>query len=215
MAFQVVSREEFLLSLVDCGASPFFTEQMTRLDLRGMPDEGRAAYQIHYGPLTAVGSVQIPAHFTLMVGDVRVGGLLDAEDAYGEGGALFVVGDVHCGAFSSQPGKSTMIDGDLTARDILINAFSDSALVVIGDLRTNFFYGRNAWTGVGGQVRMQAGEGSCRPIDSCSAIAHAVRPDLGEADSRDLLLPSLRDELDQTQEQALVERVRFGVPLFR
>lgn len=58
----------------------------------------------------------------------------------------------------------------------MLNAFSDSSLVVIGNLRTRFFYGLDIWAEVGGRVEMDYGEGYCLPLGYRNAAREAQRP---------------------------------------
>lgn len=111
---------------------------------------------IHLGHLKMEGRVEAPGFFTLVVGNLEVDGIVDLHNPYDKGfderGLVVVLDDVTCNAFFNEYGKCSFVDGKLAARDLLVNAFGDSALVVTGDLTTNFFYGEDMWVEVGGDV---------------------------------------------------------------
>ncbi len=135
------------------------------------------------------GHFRAPGFCTLITGDLHVDGIVDLQnpDGYDEGGLFIVLGDVICHSFFNEYGKCTFVDGKLEARDLLVNAFEDSALVVTRHLRTNFFYGEDIWAEVGGSATMEYGEGYCLPIGYTADAVEAIMPKQDEEASLSLL----------------------------
>lgn len=185
-SFEDVSREEFDEALKQSTASPLFRKQYARF-APGWFEE--ADCKIHLGHLKTEGHFCAPGFFTLVTGDLLVDGIVDLKNPedYDEGGLFVVLGDVICRSFFNEYGKCTFVDGRLEATELLCNAFGDSALVVTGDLTTEFFYGEDLWAEVGGRVSMDYGQGYCLPIGYTAAAAQAILPKHDEATSRELL----------------------------
>jgi hypothetical protein len=167
---------------------------------------------VHRGPLSLTGRFKAPAHQTLILGDLYVEGLVDLEDSHEEGGVFVVLGHVECDVFSNSYGKCTFVDGHLEATELVLNAFSDSSLVVAGNLRTRFFYGLDIWAEVGGRVEMEYGEGYCLPIGYRDARREAIRPRHSIGASLALLDFAQTDELGPHH---LLDAIRAGRPIFR
>lgn len=217
MTYRSATQDEFLDALARSRASGALREQIARYDFQMMPAGAATDYQIHEGPLRGAGRVRVPGLFTLVLGDVAVDGLFDAAnpDGYDEGGGLIVVGHVRCRAFAGHYGKITLIDGDLRADEIVLNAYQVSALTVMGDLVTRFFYGRDLWAEVGGRVAMKAGEGYCLPIGWADAPHDAIEPRLGEDASLALLHPPARRLVVEFELDDLRDLVATGAPIVR
>src|SRR5262249_23673903 len=134
--FRSVSGDEFRRALADCSASHALREVMSRLISFDDLMDTQAA--IHDGPLRVAGSLRAPALCTLITGDLDVEDVPDIEND-AEGGLFVVVGNVRCRHFISYYDCCSLVDGDLDARESLINGFSDSGLWVTGTLRTRLF----------------------------------------------------------------------------
>lgn len=139
MAFEKVTQAEFEGIIAGNGSEAFQR-------LAGRYDSALTSYApdecvVHRGPLSLPKLLRAPAYATIVLGDLTVDGLiaLDNPEGYDEGGLFLVFGNVTCGAFAGHWGKCTFIDGNLAARDLVLNSFEDSSLVVTGNLRTGFF----------------------------------------------------------------------------
>jgi hypothetical protein len=129
-------------------------------------------------PLLVHGHFETPGFCTLVLGDLDASGIVDLRNPEGfdEGGLFIVIGNVTCRAFVNHYGKCSFIDGDLVASDVIVNSHEDSSLVVIGNLKTNFFYGQDIWAEVGGAADMEYGKGYCLPIGYKNAAREAIEP---------------------------------------
>ena len=72
-------------------------------------------------------------------------------------------------------GKFCLINGSLKANGILLNAFQDSSLYCLKDLQTNFFYGKDIWASVGGEIELEFGIGYCLPLAYKDAAKEAIK----------------------------------------
>ena len=144
---------------------------------RFVPHVGES-YMLHLGHLKSTGHFRAPGFFTLITGNLHVDGIVDLQtpDGFDEGGLFVVLGDLICHSFFNEYGKCTFVDGKLDARDLLVNAFGDSSLVVTRHLCTNFFFGEDIWADVGGGASMEYGVGYCLPIGFTAAAAEAITP---------------------------------------
>jgi hypothetical protein len=215
-AFENVTRDEFTAIFAAAPASAACRKQHAR----GSPSEydGRDGpdYVIHRGSLAVGGDFIAPGFNTLIIGDLFVEGLVDLHNPYDkgfdEGGQFIIVGSLNCLVFANEYGKCTLVDGDLTASDMLINGYEDSSLKVIGDLTTKFFYGVDIWAEVGGVANMEYGIGYCLPLGYCSG-SEAIWPRHDENVTRQLL------NLDATSlrlnPQDLLRLWQTGKPLFK
>jgi hypothetical protein len=175
--FESVTAEQFAAAISESRASQTFRRVLARLD-RAMLFGGRGVnYIIHRGTLKLARRFSPPAYHTLLIGDLIVDGVVDAHypDA-DEGGSLVVIGNVACDVFANDYAKGTIIDGNLTASELILNAYEDAGLWVAGDLKTHFFFGEDIWAEVGGKAEMTYGDGYCLPIGYSDASADAVWP---------------------------------------
>ncbi len=190
-SFEQVSREEFNLAIEASMASATFREQFARYEPQYYEGADGPDCMIHLGPLKVQGNFEAPGFFTLITGDLHVDGIVDLHNPYDKGfdeGGLFVVlGDVVCDAFFNEYGKCSFVDGTLQARDLLVNAFGDSSLVVMRSLKTHFFYGKDQWAEVGGDAQMEYGHGYCLPIGYRKAASQQIVPRHGREASLKLL----------------------------
>jgi hypothetical protein len=132
---------------------------------------------IHRGTLKLPRRFSPPAFNMLLIGDLIVDGMVDAHyDSADEGGGFIVAGNVTCDIFANDYAKATLIDGDLNASELILNAYEDSGLWVTGNLKTNFFFGEDVWAEVGGKAEMAYGRGYCLPIGYSQASRQAMRP---------------------------------------
>lgn len=178
--FEQVSLDEFKLALERSAASQLFRKQFARFSPSYYEGHNGADCMIHLGDLRTSGHFEAPGFYTLITGSLHVDGIVDLHNPYDKGfdeGGLFVVlGDVVCDAFFNEYGKCSFVDGKLDARELVVNAFGDSALVVTGNLTTNFFYGQDMWVEIGGRASIEYGDGYCLPIGYGDAAVEAVRP---------------------------------------
>jgi hypothetical protein len=212
MAFEKVTRAEFEGIIAGSG-SEIFQKLIGRYDI-ALRSHDPDDCVVHRGPLSAKKLLQAPAFATIVLGDLTVDGLVDLGNPEGldEGGLFLVFGNVSCGAFAGTYGKCTFIDGNLVARDLILNSFEDSALVITGNLRTRFFYGQNIWAEVGGAAEMEFGDGYCLPIGYTEAAEQAIEP----RHDRDASLRRLAfDDTDYIEPQAFLEKLRSGQSVFR
>ena len=216
--FESVSREEFDRALARGRASAAFRERYARFlpQLDGA-DESEAGFQVHRGDLTVPGDFTAPGLATLVLGDLTVEGYVDLrnprDDAFDEDGLFVVLGTLRCRVFAGECGKCCFVDGSLEARDLLLNRFHDSTLVVIDDLRTGFFVGEDVWAEVGGDVVMEYGAGYAMPLGAPSD-ARIIEPEHDETTSRAKLAITWPGG-ERIDADALMELVRAGKPVFR
>jgi hypothetical protein len=191
-SFEQVRREEFDRALEASAASSRFRKQYARF----APHVGES-YMLHLGHMKTTGHFRAPGYCTLITGDLDVDGIVDLQnpDGYDEGGLFIVLGNLTCHSFFNEYGKCAFVDGNLDARDLLVAAFGDSALVVTRHLSTNFFYGEDIWAEVGAGATMEYGAGYCLPIGYTTAAAEAITPNHGEEASLALLNLGQTDEL--------------------
>jgi hypothetical protein len=205
--FEKVTMDQFDGALDAAALSQAFKDARISLEL----DE---PCYIHRGPLTLAGNFRAPGFCTLMLGDLTVDGLIDLTSPEGfDGHGVFItIGNVTCRSFSNDWAKVTIIDGCLSASDLIINCFEDSMLMVIKDLRTKFFYGRDIWATVGGVAEMDYGDGYCLPIGYRAAAAEAIEPHHDAETSMRLLAV---DGEEGAMEYKLLELLRQGRPVFK
>lgn len=213
--FEQVTAEEFA-ALVQTGpASDAFKRQYARFCPQTYDGSFGPDYMVHRGPLHLTSNFVAPGFFTMVVGDVTADGIVDLgnpeDKGFDEGGVFVALGDVHCRVFANHYGKCSFVDGDLRADDMIVNAFSDSALVVMKDLRTRFFFGEDIWAEVGGRAEMSFGSGYCLPIGYDDAAQEAIYPERDHDDSMAILNI---DDPDNAL-SALMKQVRRGAPVFK
>jgi hypothetical protein len=210
MAFEAVTRAVFDEIVANSG-SKIFRQQLTRYDLAPFKSGDCV---VHRGHISAPDFLQVPAFKTIILGDLTVDGLVDlgGPDSYEEGGLFIVLGHVACTSFASGYGKCTFVDGNLEADSLILNAFDDSALVVTGNLRTHFFYGRDIWAEVGGVAEMHFGDGYCLPIGYTDAGYQAVKP----IHDRETSLRRLDfEDTDFIEAHRFLDRLRNGRSVFK
>lgn len=212
MVFQKVTRAEFEGIIAGSG-SKAFQKLIGRYDI-ALKSHDPDDCVVHRGSLSAKELLQAPAFATIVLGDLTVDGLVELGNPEGhdEGGLFLVFGDVTCGAFAGTWGKCSFIDGNLVARDLVLNSFEDSALVITGNLRTRFFYGQDIWAEVGGSAEMDFGDGYCLPIGYTEPADQAIEP----RHDREASLHRLDfDDTDYIEPRAFLERLRKGQSIFR
>jgi hypothetical protein len=214
--FVNVSAADFRSAFETSAASPMLRDILKRhRALEGVAD-GMAA--VHEGPLLIDGDLKAPALFTLVTGEVDIGGALDlrSDPDLDEMFGLFIVaGGLRCRDYIGHYGMGGYIDGDLESGRSVLNGFGDSSLVVIGALLTRLFVGEDIWAKVGAGARMEYGEGYCLPIGYRSAAAEAIRPLHDEEDALRLVAVEGNAEGYALSAQAFAERIRAGLPIFR
>ena len=199
-------------------ASAAFHEQYARFGPSIYDGWAEPDFQVHTGDLVLEGDFTAPGLATLILGNLTVAGYVDLRNdenkGFDEGGVFVVLGSVRCRVFAGHYGKCSFVDGDLTAQDLLLNAYEDSSLIVTGHLRTNFFFGHDIWAEVGAGAAMSYGDGTARPLGSDAGPA-AIRPRHDEATSLALLAEDDPDTLKDLTAGDLMELVRTGQPVFR
>jgi hypothetical protein len=211
--FRSVSRQEFKDALADSAASPAFREVYDRfISFDGLL--GNEA-MVHAGDLRVQGSFRVPALCTLITGDLIVDDALDLQSDYDAGGLFIVIGNVRCRHFISEYDAQGFVDGDLEARDSIINGFSDSSLNVIGTLRTRLFIGCDIWASVGAGAIMDYGVGYCLPIGCADAAAEAIEPQHDEAATVRIVTPTPKSEGYLFEADTFAELIRAGRPIFQ
>lgn len=216
MDFEKLSPEDFAQAVAAGPSTDIFKTNYRRFRARCAEGWDGPDCLIHRGPLAVQGHFEAPGYFTLITGDLTVDGLVDLHNPYDkgfdEGGIFVVLGDLTCHAFANEYGKCSFIDGNLNARDILLNDFGDSCLFVTGDLATRFFYGRDIWAEIGGVASMDYGDGYCLPIGYRNAGAEAMRPRHDEDASLRLLNV---ESFDGNETQQMLAMLREGRPVFK
>jgi hypothetical protein len=208
MAFEQVSMDEFDKRIARSPSSKVFKKRIARF----------SSYCadhcfVHHGALLVPGHFTAPGLCTLVIGDLDVGGVvnLNNPDGFDEGGVFIVIGNVTCKGFANHYGKSSFVDGDLVASDVIVNAFEDSSLVVTGNLKTKFFYGRDIWAEVGGRADMKYGNGYCLPIGYKNAAEQAIEPQHDLESSMGVLA----DSEDALTEREFVTALKQDLPIFK
>jgi hypothetical protein len=214
--FEQVTAEQFAALIQTGPASDAFKQQYARFRPQAYDGYSGPDYMVHRGSLHVTGDFVAPGFFTMILGDLTADGNVDlnnpADKGFDEGGAFVALGDVKCRVFANHCGKCSFIDGDLRAEDMIVNAFEDSSLVVIKNLRTKFFFGEDIWAEVGGHAEMSYGSGYCLPIGYDDASSHSVRPEHDLEDSMSILTIEDPDEIDAI---TLMQRIRRGDPMFK
>jgi hypothetical protein len=205
--FEKITMDQFDGALEASPLSQVFKDARISLEL------GDPCY-IHSGPLTLLGTFRAPGLCTLILGDLTVDGLVDLQSPEGfDGHGVFIaVGNVTCRSLNNDWAKVAVIDGSLLASDLIINCYEDSMLLVTGNLKTKFFYGRDIWATVGGAADMDYGDGYCLPVGYRAAAAEAIEPRHDTEASMSLLAA---DGGVGEIEYKLLELLRQGKPVSR
>ena len=210
--FKSVSPEEFFQILNDAPSSPTFRSDFARYDPAAYEPDADSECMVHQGDLTISGDFDVPGFLTLVIGNLIVDGHVSLQNPYEEMNGLFVlIGDVRCRSFSNKYGKLAFIDGDLEAKDLILNSYEDSSLSVTGTLRTYFFYGRYNWAEVGIGAFMEYGVGYCLPL-GYSNEAQVIRPCHDEETSLSLLDFKKTSYIEN---EAFTDRIHEGRSVFK
>lgn len=214
--FRNVSPEEFSQILDDAPSSPAFRSEFARYDPNYYEGSSGPDCMVHQGDLTVPGHFTAPGFYTLILGNLVVDGHVSLQNpndkGFDEGGLFVVIGDVRCRSFSNEYGKVTFIDGDLEADDLILNSHEDSGLIVIGTLKTYFFYGVDMAAEVGSGAIMEYGVGYCRPIGSLDTEPEVIMPRHGEETSLRLLD---FEETSYIENEAFTDRIQEGRSIFK
>jgi hypothetical protein len=211
--FRSVSRQEFKDALANSAASPAFREVYGRfISFDNLLDNEA---MVHDGDLRVQGSFRVPALCTMITGDLIVDDVIDLQTDYDAGGLFIVLGNVRCRHFISEYEAQGFIDGDLEARDAIINGFSDSSLNVIGTLRTRLFIGCDIWASVGAGAIIDYGVGYCLPIGYSNAGAEAIEPQHDEDATVRIVTPAPKSEGYLFEADTFAELIRAGRPIFK
>ncbi len=211
--FRGVDREGFEAALEGAAVSPLFTEQFARFD--PVRDWTYVDAMVHDGDLRVAGDFRVPAYCTLVLGNLDADGTVDMENAYDEGGLFIVTGSVSCRHFISNHGACGFIDGDLSARESVINGFADSSLSITGILTTRLFIGCDIWAEVGAGAQMDYGVGYCLPIGYRDAEAEAIQPRHSEAETARVVVPRRKADGYLLASEPFAKLIRAGKPIFR
>jgi hypothetical protein len=212
--FEQVTEDEFDTAVESAPSSQTFKEQYTRF-----PAVDDHCF-VHRGSLILKGHFTAPGYLTLIVGDLTVDGFVDLNNPEGfdEGGLFIVIGNVNCTAFSGHYGECTLIDGNLIVREAILNAYEDSSLSVMGDLKTKLFYGEDIWAEVGGVADFEYGESYCLPIGYQDAAAQSISA-RRDTPARSILHPDLLEDDEDVvcylKSYETCERLRRGESILR
>jgi hypothetical protein len=221
--FEYVNRRQFLRAVAGGLSSGIFKKVFAKVDPQNWLGAGSSDRdcRVHRGPLVLLRNFAAPAINTLIIGDLIVNGLVDLHCPDADSGGLFIVfGNVICNVLANDFNKAAIIDGDLIARDLIVNNFDDSGLWVTGNLKTKFFYGLDIWAEVGGTAAMRYGNGFCLPIGwndegpGANAADHTIEPlhDVGASMGLLNFAPSGEDQIEPRQ---FLERIEAGRSIFR
>jgi hypothetical protein len=222
--FEHVNGEQFLSAIAGAPSSRTFGKVFAKVDPQNWLGAGSSDgdCQVHRGTLVLLKNFAAPAVNTLVIGDLIVNGLVDLHCPGVESGGLFVVfGNVTCNILASDFNKAAIIDGDLSARDLIVNNFDDSGLWVTRNLKTKFFYGLDIWAEVGGTAEMHYGDGFCLPIGwndeglRTNAARHAIKPRHDVGTSMRLLNFMPSEGKDHIEPWQFLERIEAGRSIFR
>jgi hypothetical protein len=207
-----VTKDEFVAALAERSSSALRTQLQRFVSFDAAIAEDAA---LHDGDLTMSGPFKAPAFCTLIVGDLTVDGVVDLEnnENFDEGGLFVVLGTVTCNAFIGHYGKCAFIDGDLVAREAVLNGFEDSSLVVIGRLATRLFLGADIWAEVGAGAAMEYGVGYCLPLGYTDAAKQAIRPQHDAQATARIVVPPQLSVDDLYDVGPFAARLRNGRPI--
>lgn len=213
-AFRTVDSAHFIRDFSALALSSPLAPQFERLDRRMVFEfSDKMPCLVHDGPLVVIGNFEAPAYHVLINGDLIVNGIVDTNfDGADEGGSFFVTGNLTCNVYLGHWRKIGMIGGDLSARDLLLNAYEDSCLIVGGTLRTRFFLGQDIWADVGRDAEMEYGVGYCLPFGYFDAVTEAILPRHNEKESEALLAFDNAAGLNGGE---MANRIRDGASIFR
>jgi hypothetical protein len=214
--FRSVDLEEYMQTVETLAFPPALRREWDGLDhgmiFRGdLHDDGLCTF--HEGDLHVAGNFRAPAANVLVLGDLVVGGQLETSchDA-DEGGCFIVTGSVETRVLLNRHEKTMIVGGDLTAKDMLFNAFEHTLLYVACSLSTYFYYGLDIWAEFGVRADMEFGIGYCLPLGYTAPGLQAVYPRFDAAHSlRRLALPAGK----KATEENVLAMIRSGRPLFR
>lgn len=171
-------------------------------------------FYIHEGDIEASGKWNTPGQITFVAGNIIIHGFLDTDEEpkiFDEGGWLIIGGNVECEFFANTYGKAVLVDGNLSVKQLLVNHFEDSALIVKKDLTTKFFYGVDIWAEVGGTARMEFGYGHCFPLGD-KEDQSAIEP---KHDSETSLAILNVDDPHNINELNLLQLIKSGKSVFK
>ncbi len=210
-AFKPVSEDDFHAIIDAASASDAFRRRFAEFE----PSTDGDDFQVHHGDLDIDGDFVAPAYCTLVVGNLTVSGFIDLANDYDrgfdEGGLFIVLGKVECRVWAGEGGKCAFVDGDLLARDLLLNAYEDSSLVVSGTLVTHFFYGVDIHAEVGVGAVMEYGCGYAM-LEHPDEDPVQIEPRHDEDASMALLDV---DDVDDVSADDLMDRIRAGETVIR
>lgn len=205
------TRAEFEAAIADSAASPAFYEQYERYAGFGHLMEAESV--IHDGNLRIRNSWRTPGLCTLINGHLEVENVLDLQSRFDQGGLFIVIGNVTCRHLIGEHGLTCFVDGDLTARETLITGYGDSALSVVGTLRTKLFIGCDIWASVGAGAEIEYGVGHCVPAGELGAAP--IAPRHSERATARIVTPQPRSKGWLFEPDQFAELIREGKPVFR
>lgn len=209
--FRTVTRREFQEAIADSPASPAFHEHFRHFV--SFEDLMDVEAMVHEGDLRVLDSFRAPGLCTLIIGNLDVANIVDLQSHFDSGGLFIVIGNVTCRHFISDYGLTGFVDGDLVARESIINGFGDSGLSVTGTLRTRLFVGCDIAAHVGAGAVMDYGVGHCMPIGDDAAAA--IRPLHDEDATAGMVIPPANAEGYLLNAEQFVDLIRTGQPIFK
>lgn len=207
--WRAVTVDEFDAILADAAATAAFRDEFPRYDF---PHDRRTVNAaVHDGSLVVDGGFRAPAFYTLVIGDLRVNGLIDLRTDWETGGLFVVLGNVRANDFLSDYDAGVFIDGDLDLLGTLVNAYSDSAFSVIGSLTARLHIGNDmtVTVGAGAIVDYAIGHRAALEADDHFPAKHS------EAETIAAMTLPARKEGYPFDEEDVGRAVRDGKPLLK
>ncbi len=177
--FIQVNQSQFKSLMRQCVTSDRYRKAYVRIDwdvvfadaYEKERKEDLVLFQVYVGDMVSNEPIRPEGWNCLVLGDVKAPWVdLSNPLSCAEGGSFIVIGNVECEHFSNHWGKIVIVDGDLVAHKLLLNAFEDASLVVTRNIRTEYFFGRESGAVVGGTAQMAYGNGYCEAIGGKGTI---------------------------------------------
>lgn len=161
--FISIEKEQFIESVNHFAPTQKFTEVYNSIDWEIF---GTTDFQLFIGDLVSDSPLLIDNKNLLVVGNIKTPWLSNIE----EGGALIVIGNIECDYYNHCWERVGLISGNFVVNKLTVNAFQDSSLFVLGDLKTEFYYGDGIWITVAGNVEIEYGIGHCLGLNDTKKV---------------------------------------------
>jgi len=173
-------RKHFIETLKFYFSSEDFNPLYEKIDWNTIFNE-HYKYTVYKGDIVDDELLTIKHDNLIVLGNIQTPWLNGAGGI--EGGTLFVLGNVVCDFFNNNWGKFCLINGSLKVNDILLNAFQDSSLYCLSDLQADFFFGKDIWATVKGQIDIDYGIGYCMPLEHKNDTLEVIKPKKSKQES--------------------------------